>query len=335
MKRYNQVIRGAPARHVILKSIAADVSYKSRDDELLLKHHDFLMVRYRKQLKDGGPLPKKSDLSPSLLDVKIELAERMLKNCRFCERRCGINRLEKAGACGCDAVSHVASEFLHNGEEPDLIPSHTIFFEGCNFNCSYCQNWSIARLVRGPVADVDRLAKLIELRHRQGSTNVNFVGGDPTPHLATILKILKAMSVNLPVIWNSNMYMTPEAMKLIEGAVDLYLADFRYGDDDHAKRYSGIDYYWLITTQNFTEAKKQADILVRLLVLPGHVECCAGPIMRWCAENLGESVRFNLMFQYHPEYQAKNFPEINRVLTAAEISRARELAKKAGLKNLV
>jgi putative pyruvate formate lyase activating enzyme len=267
--------------------------------------------------------------------VKIELAERMLKSCRFCERRCGVNRFEKAGACGCDAVSHVASEFLHNGEESDLIPSHTIFFEGCNFNCAYCQNWSIARLVRGPVADVDRLAKLIELRHRQGSTNVNFVGGDPTPHLATILKITRAMNANLPVIWNSNMYMTPEAMKLLDGIVDLYLADFRYGEDDHARRYSDIDYYWLITTQNFTEAKKQADVLVRLLVLPGHVECCAGPIMRWCAENLGEDVRFNLMFQYHPEYQAGKFPEINRGLTAAEVARARELAKKAGLKNLV
>ena len=335
MRRYHQISKGAPARHVILKSIAADVSFKSRNDELLLKHHDFLMVKYRKLLKDGGPLPKKSDLAPSLLDVKVELAERMLKNCRFCERRCGVNRFEKAGACGCDAVSHVASEFLHNGEEPDLVPSHTIFFEGCNFDCSYCQNWPIARLVRGPVADVDRLAKLVELRHRQGSTNVNFVGGEPTPHLATILKVLKAMDVNLPVIWNSNMYMTPEAMKILEGVVDLYLADFRYGDDDHAKKYSGVDYYWLIVTQNFLEAKKQSEVLVRQLVLPGHVECCTRPIIEWCAENLGKDVRFNLMFQYHPEYQADKFPEINRGLTAVEITRARELAKKAGLKNLV
>jgi putative pyruvate formate lyase activating enzyme len=335
MKRYNQVLSGKPARRVILKSIGADVSYKSRSDELLLKHHDFLMVKYRKFLKEGGPLPKKPDLAPSLLDVKVELANRMLSNCRFCERRCGINRFEKAGACGCDAVSHVASEFMHTGEEPDLIPSHTIFFEGCNFNCAYCQNWSIARMVRGAVADPEHLAKLIEMRRKQGTTNVNFVGGDPTPHLHTILKVVNAMQGNLPVIWNSNMYMTPESMKLLEGVVDLYLADFRYGFDDHAKRYSGVDYYWLITTQNFLEAKKQAEILVRLLVLPGHVECCAWPIMRWCAENLGKDIRFNLMFQYHPEYQAGKFPEINRRLTAAEVARARELAQKAGLKNLV
>lgn len=323
MRRYRQVLEGAPARFTILKSIAAEVSYKARNEELLLKHHDFLMVKYRKLLKERGPLPVKPDLAPSLLDVKIELAERMLSNCRFCERRCGVNRFEKAGACGCGAVSHVASEFLHTGEEPDLVPSHTIFFEGCNFNCSYCQNWQIARLIHGPIADPDRLGQVIALRHRHGSTNVNFIGGEPTPHIATILKILKATDVSLPVIWNSNMYMTPESMKLLEGVVDLYLADFRYGDDDDAKRYSGIDYYWLVTTRNFLEANNQSEILVRQLVLPGHVDCCTRPIMKWCAENLGKDVRFNLMFQYHPEHQASQFPEINRRLTAAEATHAR------------
>ena len=335
MKRYNRVLQGAPARHMILKSIAADVSYKARDDEQLLKHHDFLMVKYRKYLKDVGPLPAKPDLAPSLLDVKIELASRMLDNCRLCERRCGVNRREKAGACGCDAVSRVSSEFIHMGEEPDLVPSHTIFFEGCNFDCSYCQNWAIARLIRGPAADPDHLAKAIEFRHRQGAANVNFVGGEPTPHLYTILRIVAAMTLNEPVIWNSNMYMTPETMKLLDGVVDLYLADFRYGNDDHAKRYSGVDYYWLVVTQNFEEAKKQSEVLVRQLVLPGHVDCCTRPIVEWCAANLGPDVRFNLMFQYRPEYQAGKFPEIDRPLTAAEVARGTGGAKKAGLRNLV
>ncbi len=335
MKRYDQVLRGASARFMILKSIAANAGYRAMDDEFLIEHHDLLMIEYRKLLKAGAPLSEMPGTSPSLLDVKIEMAERMLENCRFCERRCGIDRFVKAGACGCDAVSHLASEFLHNGEEPDLVPSHTIFFEGCNFDCSYCQNWPIARMIRGPVADASRLAKLIELRYRQGSTNVNFVGGDPTPHLATVLKVIKAMDVSLPVIWNSNMYMTPEAMKLLDGAVDLYLADFRYGDDDHARRYSGIESYWPITTRNFLEARRQADVLVRLLVLPGHVDCCARPIMQWCAANLGLDVRFNLMFQYHPEYRTEKFQEIARVLTATEVARAMELANSAGLRNLV
>ncbi|WP_231844872.1 radical SAM protein [Methanocella arvoryzae] len=303
-------------------------------DSGLWKLHDELMAEYR-QSRAEGKIPAGDRLDTSLLDVKIELAERLLKACCFCERRCGCDRFRKAGACGADAVSRISSEFLHRGEEPELIPSHTIFFEGCNFTCAYCQNWAIATRARSPPLDVLRMCRVIEARRGQGSANVNFVGGDPIPHLHTVLKIVRCMPEELPVIWNSNMYMTPEAMKLLDGVVDLYLADFRYGNDEHAYRYSGIRDYWKVTTRNFLEAKRQARVLVRQLVLPGHVECCTKPIVEWCAENLGKDVRFNLMFQYHPEHRAAVHPEINRPLNMSEIRRATEIVKAAGLTNLV
>lgn len=333
MGRYKAVLQGMPARHLIAKSIRADANYKSLDTDQLRQHHGRLMAKYAERLNGAGQAGFSAD--PSLLDVKIELAERMLKSCSFCERRCGINRYEQPGACGVDAISHVSSEFLHRGEEPELIPSHTIFFEGCNFTCAYCQNWAIARQVRGPQVDVSRLCKGIEIRHKQGSANVNFVGGDPAPHLHTILNIIKCMKGNIPAIWNSNMYMTLETMLLLDGAIDLYLADFRYGNDEHALRYSGIKNYLEVTTRAFLEAKRQAEVLVRLLVLPGHVECCAKPIMEWCGMNLGHDVRFNLMFQYHPDYRAAEFPEINRLLTNEEVRRSLEIARDVGLTNLV
>jgi len=231
--------------------------------------------------------------------------------------------------------SHYYSEFLHYGEEPELVPSHTIFFEGCTFACAYCQNWTLATEIRGAVVEPEKLARLIEIRHAEGSKNVNFVGGDPTPHLCTILEVIGAVDANIPVIWNSNMYITPESMRLLEGTVDVFLGDFRYGNDEHASRYSSGSNYWTVTTRAFLEAKAQADILVRQLVLPGHVECCTKPIVEWCAQNLGPGVRFNLMFQYYPEYRASWFPEINRTLSGEEIRRAVEIVRQAGLKNLV
>lgn len=320
--------------HRFLKSVSVDAGYLLLNDQDLWKLHDEFIDQYR-QARTHGEIPTIVRQEPSLIDIKIELADRMLKACGFCERRCGTNRYGKAGACHADAVSHISSEFLHQGEEPELIPSHTIFFEGCNFACAYCQNWTIATRVKGPALDADHMCRIIEARRRQGSANVNFVGGDPTPHLHTILRIVKCMPEDLPVIWNSNMYMTTEAMKLLEGVVDLYLADFRYGNDEHAYKYSGIKDYWAVTTRNFLEAKQQADVLVRQLVLPGHVECCTKPIVEWCAENLGKDVRFNLMFQYHPEYRAFAYPEINRPLNAKEVRRAAEIVKEAGLTNLV
>jgi putative pyruvate formate lyase activating enzyme len=131
------------------------------------------------------------------------------------------------------------------------------------------------------------------------------------------------------------MYITHESMKLLEGVVDVYLGDFRYGNDEHASRYSSGANYWAVTTRAFLDAKAQADVLVRQLVLPGHLECCTKPIVEWCAKYLGKNIRFNLMFQYFPEYRAHIFPEIDRMLTGVEISRAKEIVKEAGLTNLV
>ena len=215
------------------------------------------------------------------------------------------------------------------------MPSHTIFFEGCTFACVYCQNWTIATEIRGNAVDPQELCRVIEQRHAAGGKNVNLVGGDPTPHLHTILQIINCTTVNVPFIWNSNMYITPESMKLLEGAIDVFLGDFRYGNDEHASRYSSASNYWAVTTRAFAAANKIAEVIVRQLVLPGHVECCTKPIVEWCAKNLGTDVRFNLMFQYFPEYRAMMFPEINRRLTEAEIKRAKAIVKDAGLTNLV
>ncbi|MCD1295483.1 radical SAM protein [Methanocella sp. CWC-04] len=335
LKRYKEILQGAPARHTLLKMVEVDNEFYRLDDDGLWALHDDRIKEYRDlletaEIKGHGLEPKST-----LLNVKIEIAKRMLKNCYYCEVRCGADRYVRPGACGVDFVSRISSEFLHYGEEPELVPSHTIFFEGCNLKCVYCQNWQISTMVSGPVAEPKRLCEAIERRHRQGSRNVNFVGGDPIPHLHTVLETIDCTRIGIPMIWNSNMYMTTDTMKLLEGAIDVYLADFRYGNDEHALKYSKVKNYWGVVTRNFLEAQCQAEVLVRQLVLPGHVECCTRPIIAWCAENLGRGVRFNLMFQYRPEYRAEEYPEIDRPLTMAEIRRATEIAKEYGLTDLV
>lgn len=324
-----------PARHRILKTVGVGPELVDMGEDELWRLHDEKLLEYRELLRSCTKTSGLEPQNPSLLDVKVELAGRVMEKCRFCENRCGTDRYKRPGTCGVNAVSHVSSEFLHHGEEPELVPSHTIFFEGCPFDCVYCQNWTISSRISGPAADPEELCRRIERRYMEGSRNVNFVGGDPTPHLPTILKVVRCTSLNIPTVWNSNMYLTPESLKLLEGTMDVFLADFRYGSDEHALRYSGVKNYWAVTTRAFLEAQTQGELLVRQLVLPGHVECCTKPIVEWCAQNLGRDVRFNLMFQYRPEYKASMFPEIDRRLTGAEIHRALRIAKEAGLTNLV
>ncbi|MEM2815614.1 MAG: radical SAM protein, partial [Candidatus Bathyarchaeia archaeon] len=73
----------------------------------------------------------------------------------------------------------------------------------------------------------------------------------------------------------------------------------------------------------------------RVLVLPGHLECCTRPILNWIAENLGEETRVNVMFQYRPEWRAYEVPELRRRLTKSEMEAAIRIAREAGLKNFI
>ncbi|MCK4778450.1 MAG: 4Fe-4S cluster-binding domain-containing protein, partial [Actinomycetia bacterium] len=222
------------ANFQVSRRISVPEKITHMEEKELWKIHDEKMATFRKKRKE---LEKEEIKKLNLIDLKIELAKRILSNCCFCERRCGINRKNgEIGFCEVGKQSFYTSEFLHLGEEPELVPSHTIFFSGCTFRCCYCQNWDIAISSKaGRGVDFKYIAQLIALGQIQGSKNVNFVGGNPDPHLLTILKIIKELRANIALIWNSNMYASLETMKILEGIVDLYLGDFRYGNDGCAK----------------------------------------------------------------------------------------------------
>lgn len=272
----------------------------------------------------------------SLLDLKADLARRLLKECCFCEHQCGVDRLNhELGSCRAEAIARYSSEYVHRGEEPELVPSHTIFFTGCTFECEYCQNWRMANSPRvgNPVLP-EKLAETIAVRSGLGARNVNYVGGDPGPHLHMVLGTIARVRVDVPMIWNSNMYQTREAMRLLDGAIDVYLADFRYGANECANRLSNVDHYWDTITRNIGEADRQAEVLIRHLVLPGHLECCTQPIAEWIGRHM-PNVRFNLIFQYSPQYKADTHPDINRPLTQEEQDRAVKIVEDAGLANVL
>jgi putative pyruvate formate lyase activating enzyme len=335
LSRYFDVMKDRlPSQFLISQSIKVDLE---KDSSLshLWELHDDAMKSFRQELERIKSMEElKSRAASSLLDLKAAISDRILQECHFCERRCGINRKKKEiGYCRLDAISRYSDEFLHSGEEPELVPSHTIFFTGCNFSCVYCQNWQISTFPQsGNTILPQKLAGIITLRRAYGSRNVNFV--TPTPHTHTILKILNELKVNVPVVWNSNMYYSYEVTKLLEGVVDVYLGDLRYGNDECAKKYSKVPDYWPVVTRNFRSAYLSGEILLRQLVLPGHLECCTMPIVHWVKEHIPD-VRFNLMFQYRPNYRAYEYPQINRSLTREECQKALDIVKKSGLEDVL
>ncbi len=335
LSRYFDVMKDKlPSQFLICQSLNVDFKKDSPLSELWGIHDEAMKLFYEKL--DG--ISSLKEISPrtesSLLDLKEAIADKILEACHFCERRCRINRKKKEmGYCRLDAVSRYTAEFLHHGEEPELVPSHTIFFTGCNFSCVYCQNWEISQASGSGVSILpEELARIIAIRRAYGGRNVNFV--TPTPHTHVILKILNALKINIPVVWNTNMYYSHEIAKLLEGVVDVYLGDFRYGNDECARKYSNVPDYWQVITRNFKTAYMKGEILLRQLVLPGHVECCTKPIVKWTVENIPK-VRFNLMFQYRPNYRAYEYPEINRSLTREECQKALDIVKEYGIEDVL
>ena len=307
------------AQYLKCKHIPVMFDASDSTDDLWSKHNAALQER-----KVQNTPPKQS-----LLDLKIELARRLFQACCLCERRCGVDRRERAGICGVQE-SRIASEFLHFGEESVLVPSYTIFFSGCTFHCVFCQNWDISQHRCGSVVEPAALVSAIEQRKQQGARNVNWVGGDPTSNLLYILEVLNELDVNLPQVWNSNMYCSKETMTLLNGVMDVYLTDFKYGNDQCAQRLSKVENYTKVVHRNHMIAYQQGEIILRHLVLPHHSKCCSRPILQWIQKNTPE-IAANIMAQYRPEYHASEYRDINQPLSHGDYEELLQYAETLGL----
>ena len=343
---YAVLLDNYPAKFVIAKSVPLEVSLEKLSsmgmEELWAIHNELgkeFESRWREVRREGtrfDEFVKRYRLvEPNFVHLKVEIAKRMVRSCRFCERRCGVDRASGAvGACRVDGRTYVHSWFLHMGEEAPLVPSGTIFYGGCNFACVYCQNWDISQVHPrdAVVVDARKLALMQKELARRGARNINHVGGDPIPNTHTILESLLYLDVNIAQLWNSNFYMTLETMELLKHVMDIWLPDFKYGNDACAKRLSGIDNYVSVTLRNLGIAIEWGDMIIRHLVLPNHVECCTKPVLRMIAENLPKDrVLVNIMDQYRPEHRAHAYRDIARRPSWREIEEAYSYATKLGV----
>ena len=342
---YYNVLRDLkPAKFLICKQIPCDRDPRLMAEAELWNEHNALRPRFHDESKAlrEGELVAESDKKPefSFLDVKVELLKRILRKCVFCEWRCKVDRVDgkRMGACHLDSTVRVSTFFLHQGEEPPLVDRHgsgTIFFTSCTFRCAFCQNWDISQDPgAGAPVSPGNLSLIIKSLRSEGAANINLVGGEPTPNLHVIMEALNLTSVNVPILWNSNMYLTPEAMQILADVVDIWLPDFKWGNDRCAVKYSRIVKYFDVVSRNHRMAHENGDMVIRHLVMPGHTECCTKPVLDWIAENCPHAM-VNVMGQYRPEHlvarEPEKYREIARRPSTREIEEARGYADKLGI----
>lgn len=298
-------------------------------------------IRREDRLLPAGPPPR-----PSLLDLCRELTRRMLRHCNFCRWECDVDRSveqardAKVGTCKLAGESRVSSYFHHQGEE--LIyrgedGSGTIFFTSCNMRCVFCQNGDISMdKDQGTVTSPRTLATMAWLLRMEGCHNVNWVGGDPTIHLHTIVEAIALLpdlqptpadlraalalkhdfpargrldperglyqgAFNAPMLWNSNFFMSTPAMKLLRLLMDVWLPDLKFGPGKCAVALSRTPWYWETVTGNLRLIHDWGeDFTIRHLVMPNHVDCCTRPVLDWIARAMPE-IPVNIMDQYRPD----------------------------------
>jgi len=213
-------------------------------------------------------------LSGRELRLRAAEARRHYARCDLCAHLCGVDRRHgPAGVCQEDDGLSLAGAGVHYGEEPQLVPSGLILIAGCNLSCQSCETWSFSLERRGTVrTSAEQLAALLLDLEKSGAANANFV--TPTHVLPVLLEALAVAAEHgwsLPVVWNCGGYESIEALRLLEGVVDVYLPDAKYGDDAVAYELSGCKRYTAALDRSLREMHRQAEVIVRHLVLPGAV----------------------------------------------------------------
>lgn len=277
----------------------------------------------------------------------------ILKSCRLCAHSCGVDRTsgEKSlNYCKSGAEAEVSSVNIHFGEEPPISGtrgSGTIFFANCSLECAFCQNYPISALGNGRPFSARKLADAMKELEARGAHNINLVS--PThyaPQAAEAVALARKDGLDLPIVYNTGGYDSVEALRLLEGTVDIYMPDMKYASDDTAVRYSGADGYVAANRAAVKEMRRQVGdleispdgaalkgLLVRHLILPG----LAGEskqILDFIARELSVETRVSLMSQYHPAHRADKYAELSRRITTREYGEVIEHAEKLGLENV-
>lgn len=256
----------------------------------------------------------------SWLDLKRTLAYRHLQRCDFCVHHCGVNRTqEEQGYCQLGADSPYSGAYVHWGEEAPIRPTYAVFWGGCTMHCVYCHNWRDTFETQNQATLEPRLW-LQMLRQQQGNyRTLSFIGGTSEPHLHTLLDCLVELAqvpeLAAPVVLNHNATLSSVGLQLMEGVIDVYLPDYKHGNNRCAWQLTKIAHYQETLQANLAAYRRQdVGLLIRHLPIPGHLSCCTYPVLAWLSEHYPE-VTVNVMLNYQPMYKAEGLPEINRCLT--------------------
>ncbi len=262
-------------------------------------------------------------------------------NCNLCPVKCGTDKQLNKGYCGTDNDIRIAKYYLHPFEEDVISGSNgsgTVFFCGCSLKCVFCQNFELSRNLRGKVISVNQLADIFKQLEDMGAHNINLV--NPTHYSDKIIKAFEIYKPNIPIVYNTHGYENIEVLEKIDKYIDVYLPDMKFFSPILSKRYTKRENYFEVASKAIEFMVKKPIVLeldglmksgtiVRHLVLPGGVSD-SKKILDWFSK-IKDYAYINVMSQYTPYGDIKEFPELNRKITRREYDNVIEYAISLGI----
>jgi putative pyruvate formate lyase activating enzyme len=288
-------------------------------------------------------------ISVEELRRRAALAIEMLEDCNVCAQDCHVNRLEgELGFCRAPGNAVISTYGPHHGEEDVLSGtrgSGTVFFAHCNLSCVFCQNCDISQYDEGRELEARELGDIMLQLQARGCHNINLVSPSHfVPQILAALVTAVEGGLDIPIVYNTGGYDALHTLRLLDGVIDIYMPDIKFGSNAMGKKYAGAPRYFDIVKAAVKEMHRQVGdlqvngegiatrgLLVRHLVLPGDISG-SGAVMQFLAGEISPSTCVNVMEQYYPAHKAFKYPELNRRITPQEFDRALEKAEKAGLK---
>lgn len=291
--------------------------------------------------------PSYLSLSETDFKSRVEKLWDKLTSCDLCGNQCNINRFEKKGSCNAGFRMEVSSSFPHYGEERVLVGrggSGTIFLSNCTCKCVYCQNWTISQSGEGKEASEEEVAITMLFLQKIGCHNINWVSPTHyTPQLVKSLMIAKEGGLKIPIVYNTGGYDSEDTIKLLDGIVDIYMPDIKYGSNENGLKYSKVNDYWDVSRKAVKEMHTQVGdlkinnygiaergLLIRHLVLPNDI-AESEKVLEFIANRLSTDSYVNIMDQYRPCFNASEYEELSRPITRREYIKLIDKAEVLGL----
>lgn len=193
------------------------------------------------------------------LSGHFPLASAEYGECRLCPKSCGFDRNAKAHPrCG-DSLLRVSSSGLTLGDEPVIRGtrgSGAIMLAGCPLKCPSCHNPE--QVAHGEPVTGEAFLRICEDLVAQGAHNLQLLS--PTVHLPALrmmLTELKKSGFPVPVVLKSSGFESVAELRKLEGLVDIYLPDLKFGSCSAWAVRAGVRSYFAVAREAIEEMIRQ------------------------------------------------------------------------------